>query len=201
MTVGTSNQTITSNVGSATIKGLEFDISARPVDGLRLTATMGLLDAKFKSFIAGNVSPVTGLPVPFDYSRNNPIYSPKFSASLGAEYKVPTDFGSVVGSVGYRYIGAYDQQISLGPLTGNLVTGPVIVNGNDSRVRSDKQGLLDASLTGNFKLGGANAYLTLFGRNLANDRGTSSAFTVAGLWSFAAAREPRTVGVTLGVKY
>ena len=198
---GTGNQTITSNVGSANIKGLEIDASARPVDGLRLTATMGLLRSKFKNFIAGNLSPVTSLPIPFDYSRNNPIYSPKFSASVGAEYKVPTNFGSVVANVGYRYIGPYDQQISLGPLTGNLTTGPVIVNGNDARVRSDKQGLLDASLTGNFKLGGANAYLTVFGRNLADDRGTSAAFTVAGLWSFASAREPRTVGVTLGFKY
>jgi iron complex outermembrane receptor protein len=198
---GTGNQTITSNVGSANIKGLEIDASARPVDGLRLTATMGLLRSKFKNFIAGNLSPVTSLPIPFDYSRNNPIYSPKFSASVGAEYKVPTNFGSVVANVGYRYIGPYDQQISLGPLTGNLTTGPVIVNGNDARVRSDKQGLLDASLTGNFKLAGANAYLTVFGRNLADDRGTSAAFTVAGLWSFASAREPRTVGVTLGFKY
>ena len=208
------NQTITSNVGSANIKGLEIDASLRPTQGLRLTATMGLLRSKFKNFIAGNtltvfdpLAPTVPIPVirPFDYSRNNPIYSPKFSASAGAEYKVPTAFGSVVGSVGYRYIGAYDQQISLGPLTGNTGfvsnNGNVIVNGNDARVRSDKQGLLDASLTANFKLSNANAYLTVFGRNLANDRGTSAAFTVAGLWSFASAREPRTVGVTLGIKY
>ena len=210
----TGNQTITSNVGSANIKGLEFDASARPIDGLRLTATMGLLRSKFKKFIAGNTLTVFNPLAPtvpvtvirdFDYSANNPIYSPKFSASVGAEYKVPTNFGSVVANVGYRYIGPYDQQISLGPLTGNtgFVSngGNVIVNGNDARVRSDKQGLLDASLTGNFKLAGANAYLTVFGRNLADDRGTSAAFTVAGLWSFASAREPRTVGVTLGFKY
>ena len=175
---------------------------------------MGLLRSKFKKFIAGNTLTVFNPLAPtvpvtvirnFDYSANNPIYSPKFSASFGAEYKVPTNFGSVVANIGYRYIGPYDQQISLGPLTGNtgFVSngGSVIVNGNDARVRSDKQGLLDASLTGNFKLAGANAYLTVFGRNLADDRGTSAAFTVAGLWSFASAREPRTVGVTLGFKY
>ncbi|MGE0775665.1 MAG: TonB-dependent receptor, partial [Sphingomonadaceae bacterium] len=34
----TGNQTITSNAGSAKIKGIEADITARPVDGLRLTA-------------------------------------------------------------------------------------------------------------------------------------------------------------------
>lgn len=197
----TGNQTITSNVGSATIKGLEIDAALRPTQGLRLTATMGVLDSEFKNFVVGNVSPVTGLPIPFDYSANNPIYSPKFSGSLGADYTVPVSFGEVVANVGYRYIGRYDQQISLGPLTGNLTGGPVIVNGNDPRVRTDKQGLLDASLTAKFQLAGADAYVTVFGRNLANDRGTTAAFTVAGLWSFASAREPRTYGATLGVKF
>ena len=197
----TGNQTITSNVGSATIKGLEIDATLRPATGLKLNATLGLLDSKFKNFVVGNVSPISGLPIQFDYSRNNPIYSPKFSGSVGAEYKVPTSFGSMVANVGYRYIGRYDQQISLGPLTGDLTNGPVIVNGNDARVKTDVQGLLDASLTTNFNLGNAKAYLTVFGRNLANDKGTTAAFTVAGLWSFASAREPRSFGATLGFRY
>jgi iron complex outermembrane recepter protein len=196
----TGNQTITSNVGSATIKGIEVDFTARPTDELRFTGSLGLLDSKFKNFIVGNIAP-NGRLLPFDYSANNPIYSPKLTAALGADYTQPTAFGDVIANVGYRLIGRYDQQISLGPLTGNLVTGPVIVNGNDARVRSDKQGLLDASLTAKFKLGGTDAYATLFGRNLADDRGTSAAFTVAGLWSFASAREPRTFGATLGVKF
>ena len=37
--------------------------------------------------------------------------------------------------------------------------------------------------------------VSVFGRNLLDDRGTDTAFTVAGLWSFATAREPRTYGV------
>ncbi|MDP3673525.1 MAG: TonB-dependent receptor [Novosphingobium sp.] len=196
----TGNQTITSNVGSAKIKGLEIDATLRPTEGLRLTATMGLLDSEFNGFIVGNISP-TGALVPFNYSANDPIYSPKVSGSLGAEYTAPTGFGEIVGSIGYRYIGRYDQQISLGPLTGNFATGPVSVNGNDPRVRTDRQNLLDASLTARFKLGGSEAYLTAFGRNLLDDRGTTAAFTVAGLWSFASAREPQTYGVTAGIKF
>ena len=77
----------------------------------------------------------------------------------------------------------------------------MIVNGNDPRVRTDKQGLLDASLTARFDVGERQVYVTVFGRNLADDRGTSTAFTVAGLWSFASAREPRTYGVTTGFKF
>jgi len=196
----TGNQTITSNVGRATIKGIELDVTIRPTEGLKLTGTMGLLDANFKTFLAGNISP-TGALVLFDYSRNRPIYSPKFSGSIGAEYKLPTSFGSLVASTGLRHISPYDQQISLGTLTGDFNNGPVIVNGNDPRVRTDTQNLLDASLTANFQLASTDAYLTIFGRNLLDDRGTTAAFTVAGLFSFASAREPRTYGATLGVKF
>ena len=197
----TGNQTITSNAGSAKIKGIEADITARPVDGLRLTATMGILDSQFKNFIVGNLSPVTGLPIPFDYSANRMIYAPKFSGSIGAEYTMPTGFGELVGNVGLRHISPYDQQISLGPISGDLTNGPVIVNGNDPRVRVKTQDLLDASLTANFMLGNADAYVTVFGRNLLDQRRTSAAFTVAGLFSFASAIEPRTYGATLGVKF
>ncbi|MFZ5704306.1 MAG: TonB-dependent receptor [Pseudomonadota bacterium] len=197
----TGNQTITSNVGSATIKGIEADLTARPTDGLRLTATVGILDSKFKNFVVGNVSPVSGLPIPFDYSRNNLIYAPKFSGSLGAEYTVPTSFGKVVSNVGLRHISPYDQQISLGAISGNLTTGPVIVNGNDPRVRVKTQNLLDAAVTANFSLAGKDAYLTVFGRNILDQKRTNAAFTVAGLFSFASAIEPANYGATLGVKF
>ena len=89
-----------------------------------------------------------------------------------------------------------------GPFTGPASnTASVIVNGNDSRVRTDPQDLLDASLTARFTMGGAEAYATIWGRNILNDRGASAAFTVAGLWSFASAREPATFGGTIGVKF
>jgi iron complex outermembrane recepter protein len=196
----TGNQTITSNVGSANIKGIEVDFTARPTDGFHITGSLGYLKSNFKGFIVGNS--FGGGIRNFDYSGNNLIYSPKITASLGADYSIPTSFGEVVANIGYRYIGKYDQQISLGPLTVPASpTGTIIVNGNDPRVRSDAQGLLDASLTTKFDLGGAKAHLTLFGRNLADDRGTTAAFTVAGLWSFASAREPRTFGATLGFEF
>ncbi|MCW1431066.1 TonB-dependent receptor [Novosphingobium sp. JCM 18896] len=197
----TQNETVTSNVGSATIKGLELDFTARPAEGLRITGSLGLLDSKFKGFVVGGISPVTGLVIPFDFSNNDLIYNPDVTASIAADYEVPTSFGKVVANVGYRYIGRYDQQISTNTLTGNLTTGPVVVTGNDPRVRTDPQGLLDASLSARFTIGDdTEAYLTVFGRNLANDRGMTHGFTVGGLWSFATAREPRTYGVTLGVK-
>ncbi len=75
------------------------------------------------------------------------------------------------------------------------------MTGNDPRVRTDRQGLVDASLSTKFDLAGTEARLTLFGRNLADDRGPTHGFTVGGPWSFGTAREPRTYGATLGVKF
>jgi iron complex outermembrane recepter protein len=245
----TGNQTITSNVGSATIKGVEVDFTLRPADGFRINGSLGVTDSKFKGFVAGNsignvlptfvgtipagaaailtlplvggaadprTAAFTGTPTALNYSANNLIYSPKVTASINAEYTAELGDTKVVFNVGYRFIDRYDQQISLGPITGTLPnatfnattltavtqpTTPLVVNGNDPRVKSDRQGLLDASISTKFDLGGTMAKFTVFGRNLANDRGTSAAFTVAGLWSFASAREPRTYGASLGFEF
>lgn len=197
----TQNETVTSNVGSATIKGIEADFSARPTEALHITGAFGWLDSSFKGFIVGGISPVTGLVIPFDYSANNLIYNPDVTASLSADYTIPTQFGEIVANLGYRYIGAYDQQISIGGLAGDLTNGPAVVTGNDPRVRTDAQNLLDGSLTTRFELAGTQAHATLWGRNLLDDRGPTHGFTVGGLWSFGTAREPRTYGVTIGIKY
>ncbi|GGC19289.1 TonB-dependent receptor [Novosphingobium marinum] len=197
----TGNQTITSNVGSATIKGIEADFTVTPTYGLRINGAIGWLDAEFDDFIAGNTLDGATL-LPFDYSNNEPIYSPDLTASFGATYTQPVGAAELVASVNYRFIDRYDQQISLGGVTGDLVNGPVVVTGNAPQVRTDKQNLLDASLTVNFELGGTvEAYATAFARNLLDDRGMTSGFTVAGLWSFATAREPRTYGFTVGMRF
>jgi iron complex outermembrane recepter protein len=195
----TGNQTITSNVGSATIKGIEADFSAKLVDGLRFSGSLGITDSKFKNFVVGNL--LGGVIRQFDYSANRLIYAPKLNFSLALDYSVPTSFGEVIANLGYRHIGRYDQQISLGPLTTPAAPANVIVNGNDPRVYSDRQGLLDASLSAKFDIGDMKAKATVFGRNILDDRGTSAAFTVAGLWSFASAREPRVIGASLGFEF
>jgi iron complex outermembrane recepter protein len=210
-TCATGNQTITGNVpGGALIKGLEADLTLRPAEGLKITASAALTDAHFRKFIVGGLNPA-GVIVPFDFSDNSLIYAPKFSGSVSGEYKVPTNFGSVAASLSWRHISPYDQQISMAGVSGNLTTGPIIVNGNDPRVRTKTQDLLDASLTANFTLGGTDAYFRVYGRNLANIKTTTAAFTVAqsvtaastvsSLWAFASSLEPRSYGATVGFKF
>lgn len=201
----TGNQTVITNVGSAKIKGIEIDFTAKPVPHLTLSGGLGYLTSHFNGFITQAPDPSNAAALAnFDYSAVNMIYSPKATASLNAEYSVPTSFGEGSLNIGYRYIAPYDQQVSTGPFTrtvdanGNVA---VVVARSDPRVRSDRQGLLDASASLTFDVNGNKAKVTVFGRNLADDRGPTSAFTVAGLWSFATAREPRTYGVKLGYQF
>jgi iron complex outermembrane receptor protein len=246
----TGNQTITGNVAAADIKGIEADFTARPIPELKFNGSIGILDAKFKNFIAGNsignvlptfvgttpagAAAVLALPntspgvadprvglytstaTNLDYSANHLIYAPNVTASLNAEYTLHVDNDDVKFNLGYRYIAPYDQQISLGPITGTLpnatITGPttitvtqptapLVVNGNDARVRTEAQSLLDASVSLIFHLNNSKARATIYGRNLLNHQGTTAAFTVAGLWSFASAQEPRVYGVQLGLEF
>lgn len=208
------NQTITGNVpGGAIIKGIEADATLRITSQLRVTASTAYMKSKFRDFVtcgayaAGPVSPNNcgaGL-VPFNYSANRLIYAPKFTAAINADYEVPTTFGSVVATAGWRHITPYDQQISQGSLTPTLNAAgqgtDVTVNGNDPRVRTTTQDLVDASLTVNFNVADTEAYFRVFGRNLLNEKTTTHAFTVAGLFSFGMALEPRTYGATVGVKF
>lgn len=199
----TGNQTITGNVpGGAMIKGLEFDGTFRVAEGFKITATASIMDSHFRKFIANGVLPSTAIG-PYDYTKNRLIYAPDFSASIEAEYKVPTSFGSVVTTLGLRHISPYDEQLSVASLTNATINGVpgVVVNGNDARVRTTTQDLVDASLTANFNLGGTDAYVRVYGRNLLDERTTTHAFTVAGLWSFGMGLEPANYGVTVGVKF
>jgi iron complex outermembrane receptor protein len=198
------NQTITGNVpGGAIIKGIEMDATLRVTPQLTITASSAYMKSHFRNFVTDGAYGT--LIVPFDYSANRLIYAPRFTGSVNADYTVPTSFGKVVATAGWRHISPYDEQISQASLTpvtdgSGTVTG-VVVNGNDPRVRTTTQDLVDASLTVNFDIGDKEAYVRLFGRNLLNEKTTTHAFTVAGLFSFGMALEPRTYGATVGVKF
>ncbi|RZF63208.1 TonB-dependent receptor [Sphingomonas populi] len=211
----TGNQTITGNVpGGAIIKGIEMDGTFRVTPQFRIMTSAAYMESHFRNFIANGVlpaglaypggvlAPASGIG-PYDYSTNNLIYAPKFTSSVAAEYEIPTSFGKVQTSLSWRHISPYDEQLSAASTTPANIGGKagVIVNGNDPRVRTTTQDLIDASLTVNFKLSSTDAYVRVFGRNLADQKTTTHAFTVAGLWSFGMALEPRTYGATIGVKF
>ena len=77
-----------------------------------------------------------------------------------------------------------------------------VVGNNDARVRSNAQNLIDASLSLSFEaLQDSKARVGVYVRNLTDNRGPASSFTVGGLWSFSTTREPRTYGVQVGFDF
>ena len=65
------------NAGEATSKGVEFELTARPLDGLDLFGGVGLTDARF-----GSGSTEGGV----DVSGNRLQYAPEFTANAGLQY-------------------------------------------------------------------------------------------------------------------
>lgn len=204
LAVAPFNETLVTNAAGAKIKGIEADLSIRASRNFTIRGAAGYTDAKFKNFIIGQLVG-TGVRQ-FDFSDVNLIYAPKLTAALSGEYKMDLGKSQLRLNAGYRFVSRYDQQIANDPATPIPATGIITVARNDPRLRSDKQNLLDASVSLVFPMNqsGAKARVTVYARNLLDDRGTVTAFNVSAyptLWSFAAAREPRVFGVQLGFEF
>lgn len=168
---GRENRTI--NAASAELKGFELDLTARPFDGLTLNGNIGYLDAKYKDFVGDIYS--TGTPIDASFLKIR--RAPKWTWSVGGTYEA--DIGSnasawVSGDV--HYIGAHE-----------------ITFLNNPNLRNGGQYLVDASVNVRFD----KTTVSLFGKNLANEKGWTIGYDVQGVWSYAAPRPRRTWGVAL----
>lgn len=198
----TANASVVSNVGSANVKGIEGEVTVLPVNNLRIDGSFTVMSNDFDGFIANSPNTaLTPLMDTVDYSNLNLIYTPKFMASVNAEYKI----GKVTANLGYRYLGRHDLRITPGVMVINSVnndgTKNFVVTENDPRVRQAPQHLLDASISTNVLISGVETKLTVFGRNLLDERNATQVSPVIGRFSFGYAREPRVFGASLGIKF
>lgn len=108
----TGQETAAQNIGEATNQGFELELTAVPVDGLTLQASLGLLDAEYDKFCADLNGPepatnpmsncggdVQELPdgtflVDEDQTDRELSRAPDTQAYLSADYDWPTRFGS-----------------------------------------------------------------------------------------------------------
>jgi iron complex outermembrane receptor protein len=194
------NETLVGNAAAATIRGFELDLNARVTDALTISGSLGLLDAEYDSYPRGVV--VNGVITPADFSNLNLRRTPDVTASLGFDYRFLLDNGDVVLSASYQYISEYDTTITPARGTGVFVNGVFVPPVNDPRARTQALKSLDASLTWNLDLSESNTVkLSVFGRNLTDERGLGAALPISGLWAFGGARAPRTWGVEIGYQF
>lgn len=168
--------TDTLNAGKATIKGVELDITARPVEGLTLNLSYAYLDAKYDEI----TDPTTGANIA---DRFTYVEAPHNTANFNMEYQFPsTPIGTFVAYLGYSY---QDKKKT-------STNSPIYVIGS--------YGLLDARLSlMDIPLGKGDWQVSLFGKNL-----TDKEYYVAhyqGVFPAAVFGDPRTYGLEVNFEY
>lgn len=165
---GTGQKTVVINPSAATIRGVEMDLQASLTEGFSLRANLGYLDSEYDSFVYRDVE---GSIV--DLSNLEFRRAPKWTGTMDATYEWAMASGQAWIRGSYRYIHDHFTTVTNNPESAN-----------------DAQGLVDASV--NYAVG--DLQFSLFGRNLTNEDTYTHGYEVAGLWSYAATRRPRTYG-------
>jgi iron complex outermembrane receptor protein len=197
-------ETVTSNAASATIKGIELELTAVPTPGLQFKVGASYLDAQYGQFCAdlngpefynslpssdcgGTVNNITnpGGTGPGNYLvdmdlSNTPFQrAPKFQINVGATYEFDVgNAGSVVLNANYTH--ASNMNVS--------------TSGSERGWRG-KINLVDASIT--FKEYEGRYSVSLFGKNLTNDIYLIGITEVAALFDTFNISQPRHWGIEL----
>jgi iron complex outermembrane receptor protein len=178
------------NAAGARIRGLEFEAIARPADMLTINASLAFLDAKYKRYIDGGV----------DVSKNRAFpHAPKTTASIGVDFKVAEgDWGKFNLFADLNYVSSYYT------FPYALVT-PTLSDQNAHNTKSDGRTIVNmrAALT-DFDLGGVKTEISAFVRNLTKEDSPSNFIDFGpgfGGLTLGYFPDPRTYGVTLGVKF
>jgi len=99
------------NAGNGHYKGLEAELTARPVDGLSIDASASYIDFKYTSLLPAAAYPTN----PAGAAKDDPPAGvPKWKWSAGVQYEVPLggDFGSLTPRIDVSYQG----KVFVGPL-------------------------------------------------------------------------------------
>jgi iron complex outermembrane receptor protein len=84
------------NAGRAHVKGLELETTVIPVDGFTIDGSVSYLDFKYKELTAGALA--AGITLDMVNS-----FTPKWKASLGAQYAIDAGFGTITPRFDVNY--------------------------------------------------------------------------------------------------
>jgi iron complex outermembrane recepter protein len=190
---GAGQETLVLNAAKATIKGLEAELRVQATEGLSFSSSLGLLDAKYDEFQTQLVQP-DGVVVNVDASERDLRRTPDVSFSLIADWAIPVgELGNLDLAASYRHVSSFQTTI---------VGDAFDPTRNDPRGLAQARNLVDASAAMTFDLDDIGKMrVAVFGRNLTDDRGLNSTLPVGGLFTFSAARPPRTFGMEVGFEF
>jgi len=207
------------NAARATIKGVDLDISAVPVDGLTLTASLEGMEGKYDSFPNGTsyvYNPITGGNCTFavaapparvpcggatppnynaitgswDLKGNHTIQTPPFSVSLIGQYEIPTPIGRFDLNLAWTHTG--NDYASADNGQGQIPP---------SSSKNDMQKLIDV-LNGSLGWTASNPDLEvrLWAKNMTDVHYWSYADEIS-FATFYSPAPPRTYGVTITKRF
>lgn len=178
---GPTRQTVV-NAGEATMQGAEIEFTYEPIDNLRVSTAVGLLDAGYDEFIFNNVS-LGGL---VDLTNNELRGAPETTASGSIAYTLPSSIGEWLFRVDYGWRSQHE-------LDTVYQTNAPILAARTSAFHQDAYGILDARIR-LAQAFGTGVDISLFGSNL-----TDEVYKVYALHSsptrMVVFGEPRTYGL------
>lgn len=180
------------NAGKVTYTGIEADLQASLTDNFSIDGTIGYVDIKTKSFLAGQ-SPTSGAPAVDIASVVRPTYTAPLTANIALNARFPIGSGGtmIVGRVGYTHEdGRYNFS--------NALSSPF-----NEALKSDPRDLVDAQLAiEKLPLGGGDARVMLWVKNLTNAKDMIRGIDFGPLgYAGGYFADPRTYGVTVGMKF
>ncbi len=173
------------NAASATIRGVELELSALLAEGFKIDASVGYVDAAYDEFEGFDADGVPGYnPVTDPAAAKNKKFErvPETTFNVAASYDRPLAVGGELGfRLSYNWTDEYFN---------DALNAPII--------RQSSYGLLDASV--NYKNEKGNIIVSLFGRNLADEEYFDFALDNA-LTTQTWGGMPRTYGVRVSYSY
>ena len=178
------------NAGAATIKGVEFEATAVPVDGLTLNASVGYTDPQYDEFLFRD--PLTNVVTDVADVARFPNVN-EWNWTAGAQYAFPSlGFGEPLAQINY----SYRSEIYFHPLDR--------VNIFNSEVAAPGQGNLSARLIlSEIPLGSSSRMeVSVWGDNLADNDELNYGIDFGGLgFGGASFAQPRSYGIDVKVTY
>ena len=198
----TFQETQAVNVGESTAQGIEVEMQWAVTDNIRIDGNLGWLDHEYDDYrpginpadlgitgAGGQINPdLSGLEVPF---------SPELNYGIGVSYFQDLSSGAMITyNVNMHY--QDDAQTSSFPanVQGGTAANPVIKQKANTQL--EERTLVNGYIT---YTGTQGFEISVYGKNLTDERYRVSANPVATLWNFSRFGPPREYGVQIGYSF
>ena len=179
-----NNAVTTTNAAAARIKGVEFEVVARPVADLTLSVNGTYIDSNYKSYPAAPSYPMAPdgsiSSSPVDASGKKVTLSPEFSLQAAIVYTYRASVGSFDSSATLNY----RSKMYVDPNNDYLLPGRTLVGLSERWTSND-----------------GNTNVTLWVQNLTDEEWDTSAGLLTPNGDAGRPAAPRTYGITVGRKF